>query len=117
MATAEHIPGSILSSVVAHEKSLLGKLQTARDAARATVERAKADALNTIQAEETKLAEESAAMRRKAEAARNQAFQETVQAAEQKLVGVRQKAQERTPAVTDNVLKLFVPKGAGEWKS
>lgn len=117
MATAEHIPGSVLSSVVEHEKSLLAKLQAARDAARATVDRAKSDALDIVQSEESQLADESAAMRRKAETERNQAFEDTVRAAEQQLVGVRQQAQDRIPAVRDHVLELFVPKGSGEWKT
>lgn len=117
MATAEHIPGSVLSSVVEHEKSLLAKLQGARDAARATVDRAKSDANGILQNEESRLADETAEMRRKAEAERNQAFEATVRAAEEQLVGVRQTAHDRIPSVADKVLALFVPKGPGEWKS
>lgn len=117
MATAEHIPGSILSSVVEHERSLLAKLHDAREAARATIDGAKAESQQILQSEESRLNEETAEMRRKAEAERNAAFEATVDAAEQQLSGVRQKAQERVPAVADKVLDLFVPKDAGEWKS
>lgn len=117
MATAEHIAGSILTTVVEHERSLIAKLESAREDARAAVERAKAEARSIIQAEEAKLADETAAMRRAAESARNKAFEETVQAAKSDLVGVRQRAEGRVAAVAEKVLGLFVPKGAGESKS
>lgn len=117
MATAEHIPGSILSSVVEHEKSLLARLHQAREAAKATVDKAKAEARGIVQAEENRLVDESAAMRHEAEQARERAFAETINSAEAQLVGVRQSAKNRIPAVADKVMDLFVPKGSGEWKS
>ena len=81
MATAEHIPGSVLSTVVEHERSLLARLHEARESARATLDKAKADAVQIVQSEESRLAEETAAMRRAAESERTQASEATVKAA------------------------------------
>lgn len=112
MATAEHIPGSILSNLVDHEKDLLAKLEKARAQAREIVEKAGGQARDHLHSEGAKLDEQVAGMRRAAEGARNAAFEATVNTAADRQAGVRREAEGRVPEAAQQVLALFLPEGA-----
>lgn len=112
VATAEHIPGSILASVAAHEKELLSQLEASREEARALIEQARADARDHREQEERRLAKEILEMRQAGEQTREAAFDRTVSAAEEAIVEVRRRANERAAEVGEKVLELFVPGSA-----
>lgn len=101
--------GSILRKVADHEKKLLADIESSELEAREIVDEARAEARKHLQAEESKLTEEVATIRREAESARQDEFDATVQAAEQRLTSVREDAAARTSEIADKVLNLFVP--------
>lgn len=105
---------SVLTSVAKHEQELLGKVASSREEAKRVVEQARSDARSESQADEAALTNEVSEIRRKAEIARLAAFETTVDAAHERLTGVRSAAVKRVPEVTKSVLGLFLPVAKGE---
>ncbi len=109
MTTSENSNGSILASVAKHEAELLAQSEASVTQARDIVEQAHGDARKHVQAEESRLADEVAVLRRDAEAARQKAFDDTVAAAEKRLEGVRSTAAARVSEMAKDTLGLFLP--------
>ena len=105
---------SVLTSVAKHEQELLEKVVASKEDAKRVVEQARVDARRDAQSDEVALTAEVAEIRRKAEAARLAAFEATVKAAKERLVGVREAAVQRVPEVAKSVLGLFLPSANGE---
>lgn len=111
MATVEKPSGSILSSLAGHERSLLGRIEAAKNEAREIIESARTDARKHVMVEETRLFEDLAKSRSDAQAAREKTFHATLDGAEQGLASVRQEALRRAPDTAKKVLDLFLPGG------
>ena len=109
MAATQEASQSILGTLAAHEKKLLAQVEEAGTQAHEIVERARSDARQYLQTEEDKLAAEVAQSRVEAQAARENTFQQTVEAAEAQLVGVREEARRRVDDTAKSVLELFLP--------
>lgn len=105
--------GSILGTVADHEKKLLADIESSEHEAREIIEDARGEARVHAQTEEAKLTEEVARIRREAESARQAQFDATVQAAEERLSGVRESTSSRTSEMAEKVLSLFVPRMGG----
>ena len=105
---------SVLASVAKHEQELLGKVASSREEAKRIVEQARTDARSDSQSNEAALTDEVSEIRRKAEIARLAAFETTVNAALERLTGVRGAATQRVPEVAKSVLGLFLPVVKGE---
>lgn len=105
---------SVLASVAKHEQELLAQVEASHEEAKRIVEQARADARRDTQTDETALTAEVSKIRRKAESERLATFDATVQAASERLVGVRESAEKRVPDVAKSVLALFLPAAEGE---
>ena len=105
---------SVLARVAKHEQELLGKVAASKEEAKRVVEQARVDARRDSQSDEVALTAEVSEIRRKAEAERLAAFDTTVKAANERLVGVREAAVQRVPEVAKSVLGLFLPAANGE---
>lgn len=117
MAVAEHIEGSVLSTVVEHERMLLAELQAARDEARAIVDAARTEANAHEDNELAALNAEVAARRAQAERDRTAAYDATLKAANDALADTRKIVHGRVSAVADEVMALFVPQTGKGGKS
>ena len=99
----------MLGALAEHEGRLLAKLESAKAEAREIVDRARAEARKVLQAEESRLIEDTGRIRRDAESKREAEFEATVSAAEARLAGVRSEAEGRVEEVARRVLKLIMP--------
>ena len=104
---------SIVGSLADHEKSLLAERDASIDEAREIVEQAQAQAREHLQDEENRLNDDVAILRKKAEVAREERFQQTVDEALDKLSGVKESSMLKVPDVSQKVLALFLPKPSG----
>jgi len=106
-----HEHKSILGDVARHEKDLLAKLDAAQEDARKIVERARAESSKHLSDEAARVQGEISAARSRAEAARLQAFDAAVAAAQDKLRGRRETAMGRVQEMAGQVASYFLPKG------
>ncbi len=104
---------SIVASVARHEQGLLDKLDASQQEARDIVDQARIDALTSLQNAEAELNSDVAATRREREAARQQKFDATVQAAQERLASVREEAASKVDALAKDVLTMLMPKTTG----
>jgi translation elongation factor EF-4 len=104
---------SIVASVARHEQELLDKLDASQQEARDLVDQARTDALTLLQNAEAELNNDVAATRRAREAARQQKFDATVQAAQERLTGVREEAAAKVDSLAKDVLAMLMPKTTG----
>lgn len=107
-----HKHKSILGDVAQHEKQLLAQLEAAKDEARRSVEKARADAQRQISDEGARIQTEVAAARASAESARMKTYESSVASAEQNLRGRREAAMARVVPTAKEVMEFFLPKGA-----
>ncbi len=114
MSHTSNATESILPAIAKQERELLARVRASEKEAQDIIEKARADAREYRQERESSLAEEVARIRREAEEARLQEFQETVDVAEQALVDVRIEAGRRVPETAKKVLSLFLPSTRGE---
>ncbi len=84
-------------------------MEAAQSEARDIVEQSRAEARRHLQQKESELADETATLRREAEAVRLREFEETVNSASARLDGVRDEASRRVPGLAKQVLSFFVP--------
>lgn len=113
MATAENQSASFLHSLADHEASLLAKREASKVEAQEFVDAARVEARRHGQTEDDKLTSDVAGIRRERQAKRDGAFESTVGAAEEKLVGLRSEAFSKVSGVTKKVLELFMPGATG----
>lgn len=111
MSTTSNGSESIVASVAKHEKELLSTLSASEEEARSIVEEARSAARTHLQDEENTLAQDIAETRRGAEGERQARFDATVNAAEERLVSVREESNRRVADTAQKVLSLFVPSG------
>lgn len=114
MSHTSNVSESILPVIAKQERELLARIRSSEEEAQAAIEKARAAARSYRQGRESSLAEEVAKIRREAEEARLQEFQETVDVAERALVDVRIEAGRRVPETAKKVLSLFLPLTSGE---
>ena len=104
---------SLLGALAHHESQLQAKLQAAQQEARDILDRARAEARKLLADAEARTIDDTGRIRRDAEMKRDSEFGNTVRAAEDRLVSVREEAARRVPKVAEEVLELFVPRGSG----
>ena len=112
-ATHTHTSESLLVSIAQHERDLLAKLEASRDAAKTAVEQARTEARAHLHQEETRLNADVSQIRRDREQKRQDGFNQTVGAAEQRLSGVRDEARRKVDGVVAEVTALFMPVSSG----
>lgn len=117
MSQANNASQSILPAVAKQERELLARICASEEEARNIIEKARSDARAYRQEREAKLADEVAGIRREAEDVRQREFQTTVNAAEERLVAVRESSLRRVPEMASEAQALFVPGATGGWRS
>lgn len=113
MSNSDNASQSILPAVAKHERELLARVRATEEEAQRIIETARSDARAHSQACEAKLAEEIARIRRASEDVRLSEFQATVDAAEDRLVSVREGAMQRVAEMANTVQALFTPNSSG----
>lgn len=117
MTQTSNASESILPAIAEQERELLAQICSSEEEARNIIEKARSDARQYRQEREADLAEEVARIRNQSEQERLREFQATVNAAEEKLVEVREAALLRVPETAKEVLTLFFPKASGRRQS
>lgn len=92
---------------------MIGQLEASKVEASESLDSARVQARKTIQDSESALNDEIAQVRRDRDAIREQAFQETVAAAEARLVSVREGATAQVDAMAQEVLAMLLPESKG----
>ena len=113
MDTNQNNSASIVTSVARHERELLGKIEVSHQDARDIVDLARSDAQKHLQDEEARLTDETAALRRERDEIRQKGFDATVEAAEERLVSVREEAAQKVEGLAKEVLAMFIPRTSG----
>lgn len=117
MSQTSNASQSILPAVAKQEQELLARIRASEEEAQAAIEKARADARSYRQERDSSLVEQVAIIRGEAEKARLQEFQGTVDAAEARLVEVREASLRRVPETAKEVLALFLPTASGGTQS
>jgi len=100
---------TLLDAVASHETKLMERVASAKEEARATVERAQAAAAEHISQEQAKTEAEAAERRRKAAEARDIEQRERQAATDAKVAEIRDRAAGAIDSVRDEIVAQLVP--------
>lgn len=110
MAKSDITKGSILGVVARHEQDLVARREAAEREAEENIGAARLQAVRTREERRQQMEQDTADMRRTAEAAREQWREAQRKAAQDELERRRAEAQRRTPDVIREVVALVLPR-------